>query len=151
VSSSSPNSSDPFELNRFERAQRGVYESALAEVKRGRKTSHWMWYIFPQFAGLGYSSTSKLYAIKSLAEARAYLAHPILGPRLIESVEAALTVDNRSAHDIFGSPDDSKFHSCVTLFARVSPSNNNIFQQALNKYFVSQPNAATLNLLQGAP
>src|SRR5436305_1227395 len=103
---------DPHNLNRFVQAQVDDYEQALAEIRSGRKQSHWMWYIFPQFDGLGFSSTSKRYAIKSIAEAEAYLAHPVLGPRLQECAEAALRVEGRTASEIFGSPDDMKLRSC---------------------------------------
>src|SRR5579883_1362213 len=108
---------DPYNLNRFVEAQEDAYERALAEIRNGRKESHWMWYIFPQFDGLGFSATSKRYAIKGVAEAEAYLAHPVLGPRLRECTEATLHVEGRSASDIFGSPDDLKLRSCATLFA----------------------------------
>jgi uncharacterized protein (DUF1810 family) len=141
---------DPHNLNRFVQAQRGDYERALAEIRSGRKQSHWMWYIFPQFDGLGFSSTSKLYSIKSLAEARAYLHHPTLGPRLIESVEAALGVDGRSAHEIFGSPDDMKLRSCATLFASVAPDGST-FERLLDKYFRGERDATTLQLLGNRP
>src|SRR6476469_569507 len=112
---------DPYDLQRFVRAQEHDYEEALSEIRGGRKRSHWMWYIFPQFDGLGFSSTSKQYAIKTVEEARAYLAHPVLGPRLNEIAESALNVDGRSANQIFGSPDDMKLKSSATLFASVSP------------------------------
>src|SRR5690606_32469359 len=97
------------------------YAQALAEIRSGRKRSHWMWYVFPQIAGLGMSPTSRHYAIKSLDEAKAYLAHPVLGPRLAECAEALMAVENRSAHQIFGSPDDMKLQSCATLFALTAP------------------------------
>src|SRR5437762_8769015 len=99
---------DPHNLVRFVQAQQDDYAQALSEIRSGRKESHWMWYIFPQFDGLGFSSTSKRYAIKSIAEAEAYLSHPVLGPRLMECAEAVLRVEGRSAHEIFGSPDDVK-------------------------------------------
>ena len=111
---------DPFDLARFVEAQDEDYTRVLAEIRNGRKWSHWMWYIFPQYAGLGMSSTSRLYAIKSVAEAEAYLRHPVLGPRLIECAEAALAVEGRTAPEIFGSPDDMKLRSCATLFASIS-------------------------------
>jgi len=126
--------SDPFDLNRFARAQEADYERALAEIQSGRKRSHWMWYIFPQFAGLGLSALSQRYAINSLAEARAYLAHPVLGPRLTEIAVAVLNVQGRTAHEIFGSPDDLKLSSSATLFALVSPADS-VFQRILDKYF----------------
>lgn len=137
---------DPHVLKRFVDAQQKDYETALAEVRRGRKQSHWMWYIFPQFAGLGYSQTSKLYAIKSLKEARAYLNHPVLGPRLIECMEATLGVKGRSAYEIFGSPDDSKLKSCATLFACISPTGS-VFEQVLDQFFEGDRDARTLRLL----
>src|ERR1700761_3750599 len=102
---------DLFELQRFVHAQARNYDMAVAELRRGRKSSHWMWYVFPQIAGLGHSAMAQTYAIASLAEARAYLAHPLLGRRLIECVAAALAVEGRSAHEVFGSPDDLKFRS----------------------------------------
>ncbi len=112
---------DPYHLTRFIQGQERDYTRVLSQVKNGRKQSHWMWYIFPQFEGLGFSSTSKRYSIKNIAEAKAYLNHPILGMRLKECAEAVLCIENRSAHDIFGSPDDMKLKSCATLFAYVSP------------------------------
>jgi uncharacterized protein (DUF1810 family) len=113
---------DPHDLNRFVQAQAGVYEQALAEVRAGRKRSHWMWFVFPQVDGLGSSSMARRYAIRSRAEAEAYLAHPVLGPRLVECAEAAAAVPGpASALDVFGSPDDLKLRSSATLFACVSP------------------------------
>jgi uncharacterized protein (DUF1810 family) len=111
---------DEHDLNRFVDAQRSTYASALAELHGGRKRSHWMWFVFPQLAGLGRSATAERYAIASLAEAEVYLKHPVLGPRLIECATAVLDVEGRSAHEIFGSPDDLKLRSCATLFALVS-------------------------------
>ena len=137
---------DPFDLERFVRAQESDYRRALEEIAAGRKRSHWMWYIFPQFAGLGLSSTSRHYAIGSLDEARAYLAHPILGPRLIECAGATLTVEGRSAHDIFGSPDDMKLRSSATLFALVSPEDS-VFQRVLEPYFDGKRDERTLDLV----
>jgi uncharacterized protein (DUF1810 family) len=142
----SSNVSDRYDLNRFVQAQEGVYERALAEVKNGRKRSHWMWYIFPQFQGLGFSAMSQRYAIESVAEAKAYLNHPILGSRLIECIEAALSVEGRSAYEIFGSPDDMKLKSCATLFAYVSPEES-VFEQLLNKFFNGDRDHKTLELL----
>ncbi len=113
--SQSSNAGDPHNLNRFVEAQEVNYEQALAEVKSGRKQSHWMWYVFPQFDGLGFTSTSQRYSIKSVAEANAYLSHPTLGPRLIAIATAALSVEGRSADEIFGSPDDMKLKSCATF------------------------------------
>jgi uncharacterized protein (DUF1810 family) len=138
--------SDPHDLNRFVQAQAGIYAQALAEIKSGRKRSHWMWFIFPQFDGLGFSSTSKKYAIMSVAEARAYLTHPVLGSRLIECAEAALAVEGQSAHAIFGSPDDVKLKSFATLFAHVSPPGS-VFERVLEKYFGGERDSKTLELL----
>jgi uncharacterized protein (DUF1810 family) len=139
---------DPFDLKRFVQAQEGVYERALAEIRAGRKRSHWMWYIFPQIDGLGYSATTKRYSIKSAAEAEAYLSHAVLGPRLRECCEAALGVTGRSATEIFGSPDDMKLRSCATLFASVSPPES-VFHSVLDRYFRGQPDDATLRLIAG--
>ena len=136
---------DPHDLARFVQAQEGVYERALSEVRSGRKRSHWMWYIFPQFDGLGFSSMSRRYAIKSLAEAQAYLSHPVLGPRLLECVDAALGVRGRTALEVFGSPDDMKLKSCATLFDHVSPGA--AFGRLLDKYFQGQRDDKTLRLL----
>jgi uncharacterized protein (DUF1810 family) len=141
---------DPHDLSRFVQAQEGDYERALSEIQSGRKRSHWMWYIFPQFDGLGFSPTSRRYAIKSLAEAEAYLRHPVLGPRLVECAEAALGVEGRSATEVFGSPDDLKLRSCATLFARVAPAGS-VFERLLDKYFRGQPDAKTLRLLGVTP
>ena len=141
---------DPHNLSRFVQAQNDDYERALAEIKSGRKQSHWMWYIFPQFDGLGFSPTSKRYSIKSIAEAKAYLAHPLLGPRLTECAEAVLRIEKRSAYDIFGSPDDMKLKSCATLFACVSPAQS-VFHQLLDKYFQGERDGQTLRLLGIAP
>jgi uncharacterized protein (DUF1810 family) len=137
---------DPYDLERFVAAQRTSYARALAEIKDGDKVSHWMWYVFPQVAGLGVSATSRKYAIKSLGEARAYLAHPLLGQRLVECANAALAVDSRSAEEIFASPDDMKLRSCATLFAQVA-GDNSVFQHLLDKYFDGMPDTATLRCL----
>ena len=128
------NEPDPHDLDRFVQAQEGDHARALAEVRAGRKRSHWMWYIFPQLDGLGSSATARRYAIKNLAEARAYLGHPVLGPRLVECAEAALGVEGRSAFEIFGSPDDMKLRSCATLFACVSPAGS-VFHRLLDRYY----------------
>ena len=124
--SGGPNADDLYNLSRFVRAQEPAYAHALSEIKGGRKRSHWMWYIFPQVDGLAFSATSKRYAIKSVAEAKAYLDHPVLGPRLLACAEAVLGVEGRSATEIFGSPDDLKLRSCATLFACVSPSGSRV-------------------------
>lgn len=137
---------DPYNLNRFVQAQAGVYERVLAELRAGAKRSHWMWFIFPQLAGLGWSPTARLYAIQSLHEARAYLEHPVLGPRLRECAEEVLGVEGRSAHQIFGSPDDLKLRSCATLFAQVSPEGS-VFHQLLDRYYEGEPDARTLDLI----
>lgn len=139
---------DPHNLGRFIQAQEHDYEEALSEIRSGRKRSHWMWYVFPQFEGLGMSAMSHRYSIKSVDEARAYLAHPLLGPRLIECVDAALGVSGFSAADIFGSPDDLKLRSSATLFAHVSPVGS-VFHQLLDKYFHGQPDTKTLQLMAG--
>ena len=138
---------DPFDLGRFTAAQASVHDRALAELRAGRKRSHWMWFIFPQIDGLGYSATARHYAIQSLEEARAYLDHPVLGPRLRECAEAVLTVDGRSAAEVFGSPDDLKLWSCMTLFARVSAPES-VFVRVLDKYFHGTQDAGTLQIVQ---
>ena len=137
---------DPHNLNRFVQAQEDDYEQALAEIRSGRKRSHWMWYIFPQIDGLGFSSTSRRYSIKSVAEAEAYLSHPVLGPRLVECAEAALRVEGRSAFEIFGSPDEMKLRSCATLFACVAPAGS-VFDRLIDQYFQGQRDGKTLRLL----
>jgi uncharacterized protein (DUF1810 family) len=118
----------------------------MSEIRSGRKRSHWMWYIFPQFDGLGVSSTARHYAIKSLAEAEAYLRHPVLGPRLLESVQTVLGVQGRSALEVFGSPDDMKLRSCATLFACVSPVGS-VFEELLDRYFGGERDDKTLGLI----
>ncbi len=141
---------DPHDLYRFIQAQQDDYAQALAEIRSGRKASHWMWYLFPQLAGLGFSVLSQRYAIRSLAEAQAYLAHPMLGPRLRECAEAVIGVEGRSAREIFGSPDDRKLRSCATLFARVSPAGS-VFHQVLMLSFQGEGDPQTLRLLGLAP
>jgi uncharacterized protein (DUF1810 family) len=138
--------SDPHDLARFVVAQVDDYDEAIAEIQVGRKTSHWMWYIFPQIDGLGFSSMSRRYSIKSLDEARAYLDHPVLGPRLLACVEAALSVDGRSAYQIFGSPDDMKLKSSATLFASVTPPGS-LFARLLDKFFAGVRDGKTLGLI----
>jgi len=133
-------------LERFVAAQESVYPRALAELKAGKKQSHWMWFIFPQIAGLGHSAMAQMYAIQSLDEAKAYLAHPVLGPRLRECCEAVLAVEGKTAHAIFGSPDDLKFRSSLTLFDLASPGD--IFRAALDKYFGGHPDPLTLQKLR---
>jgi uncharacterized protein (DUF1810 family) len=141
---------DRYDLARFVRAQERDYEKALSEIRGGRKRSHWMWYIFPQFDGLGVSSTSIHYAIKSVGEAEAYLRHPVLGPRLLEIAQAAVEVEGRSALAVFGTPDDMKLQSCATLFASVSPAGS-VFQRLLDRYFGGEPDNKTLGLLGRKP
>lgn len=140
---------DPYDLNRFVEAQAVNYASALAELHAGRKRSHWMWYVFPQMKGLGSSAMSVRYGIRSEEEASAYLQHPVLGARLIECAEAVLAIDNRSASEIFGSPDDMKLRSCATLFAHVSPPGS-AFERILDQYYSSERDPNTLNLLARA-
>lgn len=137
---------DPFHLDRFVKAQPGDYEVALAEIQAGEKRSHWIWYIFPQLDGLAFSSTSKYYAIRNLDEARAYLAHPLLGPRLLTCAEALLNLQNRSAAEVFGFPDDLKVRSCATLFACVAPSPS-VFDRIIDKYYNRERDSKTLALL----
>ncbi|PTQ76278.1 uncharacterized protein (DUF1810 family) [Nitrosomonas oligotropha] len=141
--------SDPYELDRFIQAQTQDFEIALTEIYSARQRSHWMWYIFPQFAGLGFSAISQCYAIRSAAEARAYLNHHILGARLIQCIEALLAIDGRSAHEIFGSPDDMKLKSCATLFASVTPKGS-AFECLLEKYFQGERDQQTLSLMDAA-
>jgi uncharacterized protein (DUF1810 family) len=143
--STMPTQPDAFDLDRFVTAQEPVIGRVRDELRRGRKTSHWMWFVFPQIAGLGTSAMSQRFAIRSLDEARAYLAHPVLGPRLVQCVRLLLDVEGKSAHEILGSPDDMKFHSSLTLFAEVAT--DDIFQRALEKYFAGTEDAATLDLL----
>jgi uncharacterized protein (DUF1810 family) len=137
---------DPYDLQRFVLAQDRVFDHVLSELRAGKKTSHWMWFIFPQIRGLGRSPISLEYAISSREEARAYLQHPILGPRLKECTRLVLGLQGRAVEDIFGSPDDMKFRSSMTLFAQVSPEDD-IFQRALEKYFAGVPDQLTLDRL----
>ena len=134
-------------LDRFRSAQEGVYHEALAEIRAGRKRSHWMWFIFPQYAGLGSSATSQRYAIGSRDEAAAYLAHPVLGARLLESAQALLDVSGRTAPEIFGSIDAMKLRSSATLFAAVSP-NGSVFHRIIDTYFQGRPDGRTLELIR---
>ena len=150
ASSSEPGGNgDSHDLSRFVHAQEATYAQALAEIRDGRKRSHWMGYIFSQFDGLGHSATSKRYSIKSVAEAEAYLRHPILGPRLTECCEAALQVEGKSTHQIFGSPDDLKLRSCATLFSRISPAGS-VFDRLLDKYFDGRHDDQTIRLMDAA-
>ncbi|MBV8536815.1 MAG: DUF1810 domain-containing protein [Alphaproteobacteria bacterium] len=138
--------SDPHNLQRFVDAQAPVYAQVCSELRAGRKRSHWMWFIFPQIKGLGISPTAQFYSIGSRAEAQAYLAHPVLGQRLRDCTQLVLEVTGRSAHDIFGSPDDLKFRSCMTLFADAA-ADNALFQAALRKYFNGEPDRRTAEIL----
>ncbi len=138
---------DPFNLERFVSAQTDIYADALAELESGRKTSHWMWFIFPQLAALGRSETSLLYGISSLEEAQAYLAHPLLGPRLLTCARTVNALSGRTAHDIFASPDYLKFRSCMTLFSEAEPSQS-VFTDALAKYYGGDADPETLSLLR---
>jgi uncharacterized protein (DUF1810 family) len=138
--------SDPFELSRFIKAQDKIYDRVLAELKGGRKRSHWMWFVFPQFEGLGYSSTTRYYSIKSKEEARQYLDHPVLGKRLRECAESILALEGLSASGIFGYPDDMKLKSSMTLFASVAEPQS-VFARVLEKYFQGARDERTVELL----
>lgn len=147
----SASSSDPFDLYRFVDAQSPAYTDALAELKGGQKRSHWMWFLFPQVAGLGSSAMAKRYAIGSRAEAEAYLRHPLLGERLRECVDALLGLEGRSAEQIMGNPDFLKLQSAMTLFAEFLPSGSR-FEQLLDKYYGGRKDPKTLSFLfQDAP
>ena len=137
---------DRFHLQRFVDAQQPVYETALSELRDGRKRGHWMWFIFPQLSGLGQSVTSQTFAVSSLAEAAAYLAHPKLGPRLRECATLVASIDGRSVDEIFDYPDDLKFHSSMTLFARAAPQEP-VFAACLQKFFGGQPDPQTMSRL----
>jgi uncharacterized protein (DUF1810 family) len=139
---------DPFNLQRFVKAQATSFETALAELRAGRKRSHWMWFVFPQLRGLGRSPTAAFYGIGSADEARAYLAHADLGPRLERATRAVLSTTGLSAHTIFGTPDDLKFRSSMTLFAFVSAAPGNLFRDALERWFGGRMDDATLALLE---
>jgi uncharacterized protein (DUF1810 family) len=137
---------DPFNLKRFVEAQDPVYDRVRSELTAGEKRSHWMWFIFPQIAGLGYSAMAARYAITSLEEAKAYLEHTVLGPRLIECTELVNGISGRSIDEIFGYPDDLKFRSSMTLFAKAAPDNE-AFKQAIQKYFEGEYDHRTKELL----
>lgn len=141
--------SDPFNLQRFVDAQNPVYAQVCAELSTGCKRSHWMWFVFPQIAGLGFSAMAQRYAIGSLDEARAYLAHSILGARLRECTALVNRIEGRSIEAIFGYPDDRKFHSSMTLFAEAAEAES-VFREALRKYFGDRRDTATLERLQNA-
>lgn len=140
--------SDEFDLARFTQAQAPVYDTVVTELRAARKRTHWMWFIFPQLAGLGRSAMAQHYAIASLAEARAYLAHPVLGARLRECAALLAAAQELSAHQIFGDPDDLKLHSSLTLFAQAAPGEA-LFGACLQKYYNGTPDPATLALLPG--
>lgn len=137
---------NPYKLERFVEAQNPVFEQVCAELRRGGKEGHWMWFMFPQMKGLGYSPKSMKFAISSREEAEAYLKHPILGPRLRECTQLVLRIDGLSICDIFGYPDYLKFHSCMTLFAQVT-SEDHLFKDALQKYFGGEFDRPTLDRL----
>lgn len=138
---------DPLDLQRFIEAQKGSYAQALSELRAGRKTSHWIWFVFPQLTGLGFSQASRFYGLSGLDEARAYLAHPTLGPRLRDCVGAMLASGDRNAVDVLGSTDAMKFRSSMTLFARAAPEEE-LFTQALARFFDSAEDPKTLELLK---
>jgi uncharacterized protein (DUF1810 family) len=135
---------DRFDLQRFVEAQAGVYEQACAELRAGRKRSHWMWFVFPQIRGLGSSETAVRYAISGREEARAYLDHSVLGARLRECAGFVVGLNGRTVEEIFGYPDDLKFHSSMTLFAEVEGPSESVFHNALMKYFAGKVDQATL-------
>lgn len=142
---------DPYDLERFVEAQAPCYARVLEELAAGEKTSHWMWFVFPQLRGLGASSTARRFGLTGLEEARAYLAHPLLGSRLRECTRLVLAVEGRTAHEIFGSPDDLKLRSCLTLFAQAagpSPAaQTRVFREALAQYYRGEPDPRTLERL----
>ncbi|MEO8414024.1 MAG: DUF1810 domain-containing protein [Ginsengibacter sp.] len=137
----------PYNLQRFTDAQESKFTIAFNEIKNGRKQSHWMWFIFPQIAGLGFSDMSKRYAINDITEARLYMAHPILGKRLIDISNALLDVHGKTANQVFGSPDDIKLKSCMTLFSLLA-NTNPVFEEILIKYFGGAKDTKTLQLIQ---
>ena len=136
-------------LQRFVGAQEGVYETAVQELRAGRKKSHWMWFVFPQLKGLGKSSTAEHYGIADLAEAKAYLDHPVLGARLREITAILLHLPVTDARAVFGTPDDLKLRSCLTLFAQVNPTEHTVFHETLELWFNGTPDVNTLELLYG--
>jgi uncharacterized protein (DUF1810 family) len=139
--------SDPYDLQRFVDAQASVIDDVRAELSAGRKRTHWMWFVFPQIAGLGHSAMAQHYAISSRDEARAYLAHPVLGARLVELTRIVNGVQGRGVEQIFGYPDDLKFHSSMTLFARTA-DDSDVFDEALRRYFEGHADDATLSRLE---
>ena len=137
---------DVFELSRFKHAQDSVMGNVYRELEAGKKTSHWMWYVFPQFFGLGHSEMANHYAIKSLDEARAYFSHPVLGERLVKCLRLVMSTEGRSSRDIFGYPDYLKFHSSLTLFLQAT--GEQMFQKVLDRFYNGQSDEQTLNLLK---
>ena len=137
---------DKFDLERFVKAQEATFDSALAELKAGLKETHWMWFIFPQVSGLGSSEIARRFAIKSIEEAREYLEHPVLGPRLKRCAQALLGIEGKSATDIFSSPDDLKLRSSMTLFSFLA-GKDSVFQSVLDKYFDGEPDRRTIDIL----
>jgi len=135
-----------YNLNRFIEAQESKYQVALKEIRNGRKQNHWMWFIFPQVAGLGLSETSRFFAIKDITEARLYLEHPVLGPRLIETSNALVDIEGKTANQIFGYPDDMKLQSSMTLFSSIQ-NTNPVFEAVLKKYFNGEKDLKTLRLI----
>ncbi len=139
--------SENFDLERFVEAQRSAFDAALQELRGGRKRSHWMWFVFPQLRGLGSSRMAQVYGIESLAEARAYLAHPVLGRRLVLCTEVVLATEGKSLNAIFGSPDDLKFCSSITLFSRAAKETTDVFRHALDRFCAGREDTRTLALL----
>jgi uncharacterized protein (DUF1810 family) len=139
---------DPFDLGRFVTAQAPIHQTALGELRAGRKRSHWMWFVFPQLRGLGRSATAEFYGLASLAEARAYLTHPVLGTRLKLCTETVLSIKQGRLDDIFGAPDDMKFHSSMTLFARAAGDAQSPFHRAIERYCEGRMDERTLALLE---
>ncbi len=137
---------DAYNLHRFLEAQEPIYDTVLDELRAGRKSSHWIWFIFPQITGLGRSGTAQQFSITSLDEAKAYLQHPVLGPRLRACTQLMLDVNGRNAEEIFGYPDHLKFRSCMTLFLTAT-TDNTLFKAALLKYFDGKPDQVTLDIL----
>ena len=142
-----PGDSDPYDLQRFVDAQASVYAQVCEELRQGRKRSHWMWFIFPQIKGLGHSATAQRFAVSSLAEAKAYLEHPVLGARLRECSRLVAVVAGRSVDEIFGFPDNMKFRSSMTLFALAAPDDQ-VFNDCLRKYFAGEADQSTLAQLR---
>lgn len=138
---------DSFDLQRFVDAQEIVFDSVIEELKNGRKVSHWMWFIFPQIKGLGYSEMAQYYAIKNLDEAEKYLEHPVLGKRLVECTSFVMATQNKSITEIFGTPDDAKFFSCMTLFSNVKNSND-LYKQVLDIFFDQKSDTATIDIIR---